>query len=225
MKKSAIFIVVKYFFFYLHPNYRNSCLLSSLLLQSGPRSKLTHKTFRKLIRIQEPTKITSTGAQHCKDEPVAPSLHIKPKEPKSFVTPSPGAYNPDSADKDVKASAPKYSFGIKPKTNKGKEVPAPNAYTMSKSKVAPSYSLASRPKDAKKYITPAPGAYESADINQYKDKAPLFSLATRYNIPSDVAMKPGPGAYLPEKVIVRRPPHYAFGIKHSPFLGKLKADV
>ena len=50
-----------------------------------------------------------------KDEPVAPSLHIKPKDPKQFVTPAPGAYNPDGADKDVKEAAPKYSFGIKTK--------------------------------------------------------------------------------------------------------------
>ena len=67
-----------------------------------------------------------------KDEPKAPTLHIKPKEPKSFVTPSPGAYNPDAADKDVKISAPKYSFGIKTKAGKAKEVPAPNAYTIAK---------------------------------------------------------------------------------------------
>ena len=33
-----------------------------------------------------------------KDEPVAPTLHIKPKDPKTFVTPSPGAYNPVSGD-------------------------------------------------------------------------------------------------------------------------------
>jgi len=46
---------------------------------------------------------------------VAPSLHIKPKDPKQFVTPAPGAYNPDGADKDVKEAAPKYSFGIKTK--------------------------------------------------------------------------------------------------------------
>ena len=65
----------------------------------------------------------------------------------------------------------------------------------------PSYSLASRPKDAKKYITPAPGAYESADTNNYKKKAPTYSLSMRFNVPSDVALKPGPGAYLPEKVV------------------------
>ena len=46
---------------------------------------------------------------------MAPSLHIKPKDPKQFVTPAPGAYNPDGADKDVKEAAPKYSFGIKTK--------------------------------------------------------------------------------------------------------------
>ena len=131
---------------------------------------------------------------------MAPTLHIKPKEPKSFVTPAPGAYNPDNADKDVKISAPKFSFGIKTKTGKGREVPAPNAYSIAKTKDMPSYSLASRPKDAKKYITPAPGAYESSDTNQYKSKAPSFSLSTRYNVPTDDAMKPGPGAYMPEKV-------------------------
>ncbi len=135
-----------------------------------------------------------------KDEPVAPTLHIKPKDPKSFLTPAPGAYNPDAADKDVKLSAPKYSFGIKTKDGKPREVPAPNAYTISKTKDAPSYSLASRPKDAKKYVTPSPGAYESCDTNQYRQKAPSFSLSTRYNVPSDTSLKPGPGAYMPEKV-------------------------
>ena len=69
-----------------------------------------------------------------------------------------------------------------------------------KIKDTPSYSLGSRPKDAKIYVTPAPGAYESCDTNHTKQKAPGYSLATRYVVPSDVAMKPGPGAYTPEKV-------------------------
>jgi len=59
---------------------------------------------------------------------VAPSLHIKPKDPKQFVTPAPGAYNPDGADKDVKEAAPKYSFGIKTKDAKKYVTPAPGAY-------------------------------------------------------------------------------------------------
>ena len=127
-------------------------------------------------------------------------MHIKPKEPKSFVTPSPGAYNPENAEKDVKPMAPKFSFGIKGKDEKKPEAPAPNAYSLPVHKEAPSYSLASRPKDAKKYLTPAPGAYDSADTNQYKPKSPAYSLSTRYNVPSDTTMKPGPGAYTPEKV-------------------------
>ena len=58
-----------------------------------------------------------------KDEPKAPTMHIKPKDPKNYVTPAPGAYNPDLADKDVKESAPKYSFGTKPKDEKPKAGP------------------------------------------------------------------------------------------------------
>jgi len=50
-------------------------------------------------------------------------------------------------------------------------------------------------------VTPAPGAYEVSDTNGYKAKAPAFSLSTRYVIPSDHSMKPGPGAYTPEKVM------------------------
>ena len=45
-------------------------------------------------------------------------MHIKPKDPKGFVTPAPGAYNPELAEKDVKQAAPKYSFGIKAKESK-----------------------------------------------------------------------------------------------------------
>ena len=50
-------------------------------------------------------------------------MHIKPKDPKVFVTPAPGAYNPENADRDVKLSAPKYSFGIKPKGEKAAQGP------------------------------------------------------------------------------------------------------
>ena len=50
-------------------------------------------------------------------------MHIKPKDPRSFVTPAPGAYNPENAVDDVKKTAPKYSFGIKGKDDKPAEVP------------------------------------------------------------------------------------------------------
>ena len=50
-------------------------------------------------------------------------MHIKPKDPKQFVTPAPGAYNPEAADREVKQTAPKYSFGIKGKDEKPQSVP------------------------------------------------------------------------------------------------------
>ena len=72
--------------------------------------------------------------------------------------------------------------------------------TNPKVKDTPSYSLGSRPKEAKKYITPAPGAYESCDTRKYKSQPPSYSLSIRYPVPSDITLKPGPGAYTPEKV-------------------------
>lgn len=126
-------------------------------------------------------------------------MHIKPKDPRSFVTPAPGSYNPETADRDVRRTAPKYSFGTRGKDDKTRDVPAPNAYSVPNKKDAPSYSLASRPKDAKAYVTPAPGTYEASDTSNYKSKSPAYSLSIRYNVPSDHTMKPGPGAYTPEK--------------------------
>ena len=57
-------------------------------------------------------------------------MHIKPKDPKVFVTPAPGAYNPENADRDVKLSAPKYSFGIKPKGEKAAQGPGIKFFSM-----------------------------------------------------------------------------------------------
>ena len=69
-----------------------------------------------------------------------------------------------------------------------------------------------RAADAKQYVTPSPGAYEAADTNRYKNKSPSFSLSTRYTVPSDHTMKPGPGAYSPEKVHKsNQSPHFGDG--------------
>jgi hypothetical protein len=48
-----------------------------------------------------------------KSEPAAATLHIKLRDLKKFSTPSPGAYNPQQAEKETKKSAAMYSFGIK----------------------------------------------------------------------------------------------------------------
>lgn len=67
-------------------------------------------------------------------------------------------------------------------------------------------------------------------------------MASRYNIPSDNNMKPGPGAHRPEKVckLIKKTlgviillaiylqlnlghvPSYSFGIKHSNYLGHFR---
>ena len=58
-----------------------------------------------------------------KDCAVSSSLHIKVKDPKKFVTPSPGAYNPQSASKETTTTAPVYSFGVKPPTKPSPHCP------------------------------------------------------------------------------------------------------
>ena len=51
---------------------------------------------------------------------------MKVKDPKKFVTPSPGAYNPQNADKEIRSSAPVYSFGIKSDVKKAGHSPGRN---------------------------------------------------------------------------------------------------
>jgi hypothetical protein len=89
------------------------------------------------LRIDEKINSISPGPnayrpEDCKDEPKAPTMHIKPKDPKSFVTRSFGKVITELAEKDVKLAAPKYSFGIKSKDSKSIPGPAPNAYSLGK---------------------------------------------------------------------------------------------
>ena len=48
--------------------------------------------------------------------------------------------------------------------------------------------------------TPGANHYATHDDNVNRVKAPIPSLATRTYIPGDPTLKPGPGAYSPEKV-------------------------
>lgn len=48
--------------------------------------------------------------------------------------------------------------------------------------------------------TPGPNAYGDHNANATKIRAPIPSLGTRTYIPGDPTLKPGPGAYSPEKV-------------------------
>lgn len=161
-----------------------------------------------------------------KGSAVASSLHVKVKDPKQFVTPSPGAYNPQNANKETKISAPNYSFGIKPPPTASTHGPAPNMYSVGgASQGSAAYSLAARTKKLKQFLTPAPGNYETCAVDKYKDKSPNYSLSMRYSAPGDKTGKPGPGAYMSEKVNTKRTnPEYSFGVKHSKFVFMAKPD-
>lgn len=66
---------------------------------------------------------------------------------------------------------------------------------------APAYTITGRAKSRlPQCITfPGPGHYD-AKIDPLVKKAPMFSMATRFKVPTDEAMKPGPAAHHPEKV-------------------------
>lgn len=53
-----------------------------------------------------------------KDAAPASSLHGRTKSTKQEVTPAPGDYNPEKAEKIILDNSPKYSFGIKTHTEK-----------------------------------------------------------------------------------------------------------
>ena len=43
--------------------------------------------------------------------------------------------------------------------------------------------------------------FKTCAVDKYKDKSPNYSLSMRYNPPGDKTGKPGPGAYMSEKVM------------------------
>ena len=45
--------------------------------------------------------------------------------------------------------------------------------------------------------------FKTCAVDKYKDKSPNYSLSMRYSAPGDKTGKPGPGAYMSEKVMLR----------------------
>ena len=43
--------------------------------------------------------------------------------------------------------------------------------------------------------------FKTCAVDKYKDKSPNYSLSMRYSAPGDKTGKPGPGAYMSEKVL------------------------
>ncbi|XP_063865841.1 ciliary microtubule associated protein 1A-like isoform X6 [Scylla paramamosain] len=145
-----------------------------------------------------------------KDEPVAASMHIRPKDPKAYVTPAPCDYSPDKAEAKVVETSPSFSFGIKVENGRASDAPAPNSYNIpsllgstkeGSKQSAPSFTMSARARDEEdKMKVPGPGSYNDATVDKYKTiKSPSFSMGQRTTIPSDHTMKPGPGAHCPEK--------------------------
>ena len=71
-------------------------------------------------------------------------------------------------------------------------------------KAAPAFSISGRQKEPQdeRALVPGPGAYEPSVADCYNNhlRSPAYSISSRYNIPSDATLKPGPGAHCPEKV-------------------------
>lgn len=77
---------------------------------------------------------------------------------------------------------------------------------------APSFSVTGKIKSKlpENRNFPSPGSYD-ARYDFVKPKPPVFSMGSRYNVPTDAALKPGPGAYRPEKLNLGHIPCYSFG--------------
>ncbi|XP_045026597.1 outer dense fiber protein 3-B isoform X2 [Daphnia magna] len=164
---------------------------------------------------------------HHKDDGPAPSISGRPKESKHDITPAPGDYNPEKGGKFVGESSPSFTFGAKVKDERKDNLPAPNAYSLPPALgtgLAPAFSISGRGKLPidERVLNPGPGAYESGNQDKYKARSPSYSISSRTNIPTDQTQKPGPGAHSPEKIKQESSPAHTFGVKHSPYLGKLK---
>lgn len=160
------------------------------------------------------------------------SRQFPPTEAKLNV-PGPGTYDLRTAGKHMSESAPAYSFGTRHQGRKSDNAPAPNNYSLPQivgnkhvsKRSAPQYSMTGRSlvggfdEDLKK--TPGPCAYNISEItNNFKPKAPQYSITSRTYMPEDATVKPGPGAHSVAKgldSVTNRPAAYSFGIRHSQY--------
>jgi len=199
-----------------NPNIKESTKLKAPAYTFGGRFKSSSDKVSPSPNSYNTTGLTTRG----KSGAPSASLHVKLRDLKKFSTPSPNSYNPQSAAKELKKSEPSYSFGIKAEGGRGRSLcPAPNAYSVPAIKESPAYSLAARAKENKVALVPGPGSYEPCNVNLMKKKFPAYSLGKRYNAAADRTSKPGPGAYIPEKINTKsNPPEYSFGVKHSKYI-------
>lgn len=58
-----------------------------------------------------------------KDNPLAATLHSRPKEVRADLTPAPGDYNLEKSEGIMHDTSPKYTFGLKTQVEKPSQTP------------------------------------------------------------------------------------------------------
>ncbi|XP_061395458.1 ciliary microtubule associated protein 1A-like [Musca vetustissima] len=203
--------------------------------KSAPAYSISRKTTRRHSHIEDgPAKYNVAGIYNKGvHRPPAFSLKFRPNDLKKWSPPEPGRYNIQTAILATTKSTPAFSFGKRPIAIKSLPTPAPNVYNLpttlgtakeSQIKAAPAYSLIGRdkPRQIPAFILPGPGQYED-NSKHFRKSPPKYSMHTRHKVISDEHLKPGPGAYCPERYIKHKSvPAPSFSIRHTPHLGEKK---
>ncbi|XP_031561561.1 outer dense fiber protein 3-like [Actinia tenebrosa] len=181
-----------------------------------------------------PSSMTRRG----KDGTPAYTLHDRTSLIQSFQTPAPDTYAPEKQHPPNHVKAPQYSFGLRTPYTRRDPTPAANAYMLPTilgpkavgKRSLPAFSMTGRSKiggfheDLQR--TPGPGTYKVCNPNTFKSRKPIYSINGRNYAPGDSTLKPGPGAYSPEKVYVdkKSAPRFTFGVRHSEYIAPLITD-
>jgi len=161
------------------------------------------------------------------------SLASRQRDPIPFNTPGPGSYQVEKCPVPGERRSSAFVMGMRTRYRKRDQVPAPSQYslpatmgsklTTSNMRASRAFGFNSKTKkggyDEDLAGTPGPNNYATHNDNTTRTRAPIPSLSTRTYIPGDPTLKPGPGAYSPEKVNIHKPraPGFAVGVKHSEY--------
>ncbi|XP_073826256.1 ciliary microtubule associated protein 1A-like [Musca autumnalis] len=203
--------------------------------KSAPAYSISRKITRRHLHIEDgPAKYNVAGVYNKGvHKPPAFSLKFRLNDLKKWSPPEPGRYNIQSAEAVTSKTTPSYSFGKRPVIIKTLPTPAPNVYNLpttlgtakeSQIKAAPAFSLLGRekPRQIPAFILPGPGQYED-NSKHFRKNPPKFSMHIKHKVISDEHLKPGPGAYCPEKYNKHKSvPAPSFSIRHTPHLGEKK---
>lgn len=156
------------------------------------------------------------------------------KETKMHCGPGPGAYSPENVKVDKGKKAPEFTMAGRTKSKPGDKTPASNAYSL-KSTMGNGnkISMTGRSKlggfDQDFAKAPGPGKYGVTGPDNFKKKAPSYTMAGRTKAPQDPTKKPGPGTYKVDSGTAssktKRAPSFTMGSRHSDYLTPLIVDV